>query len=118
MAGASLLTVTFLVRGQSLNVVPSEIPLVVGVVFLSPVDLLLATVAAEVLSSVAKQRPPSKAVFNILMFAGAAVAALASLPLDPGRSIASQLEGMGRRGSCRNRGRPGDAGRGAVRGRR
>jgi hypothetical protein len=60
MAGASLLTVTFLVRGQSLNVVPSEIPLVVGVVFLSPVHLLLATVAAEVLSSVAKKRPPRK----------------------------------------------------------
>jgi diguanylate cyclase (GGDEF)-like protein len=77
MAGASLLTVTFLVRGQSLNVVPSEIPLVVGVIFLSPVDLLLATVAAELISSVAKQRPPSKAIFNTLMFAGAAVAALA-----------------------------------------
>jgi diguanylate cyclase (GGDEF)-like protein len=77
MVGASLLTVAFMVRGQNLNVVPSEIPLVVGVIFLSPVHLLLAAVVAELALGVSKRRPPAVALFNVLSFASAAVASLA-----------------------------------------
>jgi diguanylate cyclase (GGDEF)-like protein len=76
MVGAALLKVTFLVRGQNFNVVPSEIPLVVGVVFLGPVDLLFAAVVAELILGLAKRRPPSKLLFNLLSFACAAVAAV------------------------------------------
>jgi diguanylate cyclase (GGDEF)-like protein len=77
MVGASLLTVTFLVRGDPVTLGLSEIPLVVGVVFLSPTSLLLATVTAQLVVSVIKRRPPSKAVFNVLSLSVAAVAALA-----------------------------------------
>src|SRR5262249_24015957 len=72
----SLLTVSFLVRGQTVTLVPSEIPLVVGIVFLRPVDLLLAAVVAQVITGLVKRRPPSKALFNVVTFACAAGAAL------------------------------------------
>jgi diguanylate cyclase (GGDEF)-like protein len=77
MIGASLLTVTFMVRGTSVTAVPSEIPLVVGVIFLAPLGLLLASIAAQVVVSAAKRRSPSKGLFNVVSFAGAAVASLA-----------------------------------------
>ena len=76
MVGASLLTVTFLVRGETVTIGLLEIPLVVGMIFLSPLDLLLATVAAQAVVGGAKRRPPSKALFNVSSFALAAVASL------------------------------------------
>ena len=60
MVGASLLTVTFLRQGDRVTIGLSEIPLVVGVVFLSPVGLLLATVLALTVVRLVKRRPPSK----------------------------------------------------------
>jgi diguanylate cyclase (GGDEF)-like protein len=78
MVGASLLTVTFLVRGQNVTIGLLETPLIVGMVFLRPLDLLFATVVAQLLVGVARRRPPSKALFNILSFACAAVASLAT----------------------------------------
>jgi diguanylate cyclase (GGDEF)-like protein len=78
IVGASLLKVSFLVRGQNVTLVPSEIPLVVGIVFLRPVDLLVAAVVAQVIIGAVKRRPPSKALFNVLTISCAAVAALAS----------------------------------------
>jgi diguanylate cyclase (GGDEF)-like protein len=78
MVGASLLTVPFLVRGTSVTVVPSEIPLVVGLVFLRPAEVLLASAVAQLVVSGAKRRSPSKALFNVLSFVCAAVAALAT----------------------------------------
>jgi diguanylate cyclase (GGDEF)-like protein len=78
MVGASLLTVTFLVRGQNVTIGLLETPLIVGMVFLRPLDLLFATIVAQLLVGVARRRPPSKALFNILSFACAAVASLAT----------------------------------------
>ena len=60
MAGASLLTVTFMLRGDTFTAGLAEIPLVVGVVFLSPLGLLLATVVAQLVVSVVKRRPPRR----------------------------------------------------------
>jgi diguanylate cyclase (GGDEF)-like protein len=78
IVGASLLTVYFFVRGQPVTSVPSEIPLVVGIVFLQPRDLLLAALVAQIIIGVIKRRPPSKALFNVLILSFAAVAALVS----------------------------------------
>ena len=77
MAGASLLNVTFMLRGDTFTLGLAEIPLVVGVVFLRPEGLLLATVVAQVVVSVVKRRPPFKAIFNVLSLSCGAVAALA-----------------------------------------
>jgi diguanylate cyclase (GGDEF)-like protein len=77
MFGASLLTVTFLVRGDTVTLGLLEIPLVVGVVFVSHLGLLLATVLAQLGVGIVKRRPPAKAVFNVFSFSGAAAAALA-----------------------------------------
>ncbi len=78
MAGASLLNVTFSLRGDTVTLGLAEIPLVVGVVFLNPVGLLLAAVVAQLVVSLIKRRPPFKTVFNVLSLSCAAVAALAS----------------------------------------
>src|SRR5262249_15843594 len=59
MVGASLLNVTFMLRGDTFTLGLAEIPLVVGVVFLRPQGLLLAAVVAQVVVSVVKRRPPS-----------------------------------------------------------
>ncbi len=93
LAGASLLTVTFMVRGDTVTLGFAEIPLVVGVVFLHPVGLLLATVVAQAAVAVVKRRPPSKAIFNVLSFCCAAAAALASYRLVLGGSSPVSLRG-------------------------
>jgi diguanylate cyclase (GGDEF)-like protein len=77
LVGALLLTVTFLVRGDLIAIGLSQVPLVVGAVYLSPRGVLLATVVAQVIVGVVKRRPPSKTVFNVLSLACAAAAALA-----------------------------------------
>ena len=93
MVGASLLTVTFMLRGDTVTLGLAEIPLVVGVVFLSPVGLLLATVTAQFGVSLIKRRPPFKTVFNVLSFSCAAVAALACYHWVLGDSSAVSLRG-------------------------
>ena len=93
MVGASLLTVTFLVRGDAVTIGLVEIPLVVGVVFLRPVDLLVATVVAQIIVGVVKRRPPSKALFNILSFSCAAVVAVLTYAWVIGDSAPVSLRG-------------------------
>ncbi len=93
MVGASFLTVTFLVRGDRVTIGLLEIPLVVGVIFLSPVGLLLATVVALTIVGLVKRRPPSKTVLNVVSFAGAAVAALAAYQWLRGNSSPVSLRG-------------------------
>jgi diguanylate cyclase (GGDEF)-like protein len=91
--GASLLRVSFLVRGQNVTLVPSEIPLVVGVVFLSPRGLLLAAVLAQFIVGLVKRRPPSKALFNVVIISCAAVAALATFRAILGHASPVALQG-------------------------
>jgi diguanylate cyclase (GGDEF)-like protein len=93
MVGASLLTVTFMLRGDTVTLGLAEIPLVVGVVFLSPVGLLLATVTAQFAVSLIKRRPPFKTVFNVLSLSCAAVAALACYHWVLGGSSAVSVRG-------------------------
>ncbi len=93
MVGASLLTVTFMLRGDTVTLGLAEIPLVVGVVFLSPVGLLLATVTAQFGVSLIKRRPPFKTVFNVLSLSCAAVAALACYHWVLGDSSPVSLRG-------------------------
>ncbi len=93
LVGASLLAVTIPVRGDGIRVGLPEVPLVVGVVYLSPLGLLLAVVVAQVIVGVLKRRPPSKAIFNVLSFACAAAAALATYHWILGASSPVSLRG-------------------------
>jgi diguanylate cyclase (GGDEF)-like protein len=93
LVGASLLTVTFMLRGDTVTLGLSEIPLVVGVVFLSPAGLLLSTVVAQFVVSVIKRRPPFKTVFNVLSLSLSAVAALACYHWVLGSSSPVSLRG-------------------------
>jgi diguanylate cyclase (GGDEF)-like protein len=78
LVGASLVTVTFVVRGTTVVAGLLEIPLVVGVVYLHAPGLLLAIIAAQVVIGVWNRRSPSKFVFNIFSFAAATAAAVAA----------------------------------------
>ncbi len=78
LVGASLVTVTFLVRGTTIRVGLLEIPLVVGVVYVHPSGLLFAVVAAQLVIGVWKRRSPAKIVFNVLSYSVAAAAAVAA----------------------------------------
>ncbi len=93
LVGASLLTVTFMLRGDPVTLGLSEIPLVVGVVFLTPAGLLVATVLAQLVVSFVKRRPPSKTAFNVISLSGAAVAALACYHFVRGSSSPVSLRG-------------------------
>jgi len=95
LVGASLLTVTFLVRGNTAAFGLSEVPLVVGAVYLSPLGLLLATVVAQLAVAVIKRRPPAKAMFNIVSFACAAAATVATYQGVLGGKSPVSLRGWG-----------------------
>jgi diguanylate cyclase (GGDEF)-like protein len=90
---ASLVTVTFNFRNDSLTVALWEIPLLVGIVYLSPQGLVLAVVVSSPLAGLLKGRSPSKTFFNTLMNVCTAVLALAVYRAVLGRASPGSVLG-------------------------
>ncbi len=76
LLGALLVTVNFSFRQGSASLNLYEIPLVVGVVFVSPLGLLLAVLVSDPLSGVVSGIPPYKSLFNTFTRSGCALAAV------------------------------------------
>ncbi|HEY3810554.1 MAG TPA: GGDEF domain-containing protein, partial [Acidimicrobiales bacterium] len=93
LVGASLVTVTFVVRGTSVAIGLMEIPLVVGVVYLHPQGLLLAAVTAQVVIGLWKRRSPSRMVFNILSYVVATAVAVAAYHAVAGEASPVSVRG-------------------------
>jgi diguanylate cyclase (GGDEF)-like protein len=77
LVGAEFIPVRFHTEGQSIQVDLMAVPMAVGAVFTTPRDLILAVLAASVVSSLLRRETPERSVFNVVSHvSGAAVARL------------------------------------------
>jgi diguanylate cyclase (GGDEF)-like protein len=95
LVAVSLLTVTFSFRDDTATVGLTDIPIVVGIVFLRPSWLLVAIVIAQPIVGVLKRRAPSKVLFNTVSYAIAGAAAVGAYHVALGGESPVALRGWG-----------------------
>ncbi len=66
LVGAEYVPVKFHSAGHTLNVDMFGVPMLVGAVFLSPADLLIAVSTAALATSILQREPVERSVFNVL----------------------------------------------------